>query len=304
LIPAVAVATKMGHLFVLHRETGAPLFPVEERPVPKSTVPGEVASPTQPFPLRPRPLAPSRLTADDAWGVTSEEREACRARIAPLRSEGLFTPPSIEGTVVFPGFGGGLHWGSLSHDPTRHLLIVNTNRLAFAVTLVPRARYEQERAAATAHPGREISPQRGTPYGMYREPLLSPRGIPCNPPPWGTLAAVDLGTGDVRWEVPLGTSPEIAGLPAAHAWGSFNYGGALTTAGGLVFIAAARDTALRAFDVETGQVLWTGELPASAQATPMTYRVPSGKQFVVIAAGGHSALGSKMGDYVVAFTLP
>jgi quinoprotein glucose dehydrogenase len=304
MIPAVAVATKMGHLFVLDRETGAPLFPVEERPVPQSTVPGEVASSTQPFPVRPRPLAPSRLTADDAWGITSEEREACRARIAPLRSEGLFTPPSIEGTIVFPGFGGGLHWGSLSYDPTRHLLIVNTNRLAFAVTLVPRARYEQERAAVAAHPGREIGPQRGTPYGMHREPLLSPRGIPCNPPPWGALAAVDLGTGDVRWEVPLGTSPEIAGLPAAQAWGSFNYGGALTTAGGLVFIAAARDTALRAFDVETGQVLWTGELPASAQATPMTYRVRSGKQFVVIAAGGHSALGSKMGDYVVAFTLP
>jgi quinoprotein glucose dehydrogenase len=151
-IPAVAVATKMGHLFILRRDTGAPLFPVEERPVPNSTVPGEVASPTQPFPVRPRPLAPSRLTADDAWGPTPNDRQWCRDRIARLRSEGIFTPPSLEGTVVFPGFGGGMHWGGVSHDPVRGLLIVNTNRLAFVVTLVPRERYEQERAAAAARP--------------------------------------------------------------------------------------------------------------------------------------------------------
>jgi quinoprotein glucose dehydrogenase len=267
-------------------------------------VPGEEASPTQPFPVRPRPLAPSRLTAADAWGVTPSEREACRAQIAQLRSDGLFTAPSLEGTIVFPGFGGGMHWGGVSHDPARHLVIVNTNRLAFALTLVPRARYEAERAAAAGNPWREISPQRGTPYGMHRQPILSPLGVPCNPPPWCTLAAVDLVTGDVRWEVPLGTSPEVGGVPAASAWGSYNYGGALTTAGGLIFAAAARDTVLRAFDVETGQVIWSAPLPASAQATPMTYRSPSGKQVVVIVAGGHSALRSKLGDYVVAFTLP
>src|SRR5215471_11633607 len=135
----------MGHLYVLHRETGAPLFPVEERPVPKSDVPGEEASPTQPFPLRPRPLVPARLTADDAWGVTPSEREACRARIAPLRSEGIFTPPGLEGTVVFPAFIGGMNWSSVSHDPQRGLVIANTNRLAHVVTLVPRERFLQER---------------------------------------------------------------------------------------------------------------------------------------------------------------
>ena len=139
---------------------------------------------------------------------------------------------------------------------------------------------------------------------MFREALLSPQGLPCNPPPWGALAAVDLATGDVRWEVPLGESPELAAVPAAREWGSFNFGGALVTAGGLVFIAAARDSTLRAFDVETGRVLWSGELPASGQATPMTYRTANGKQFVVIAAGGHSAMRSKMGDHVVAFSLP
>jgi quinoprotein glucose dehydrogenase len=297
-VPAVAVATKMGHVFVLHRETGAPLLPIEERAVPKSTVPGEEASPTQPFPIRPRPLVPARLTADDAWGVTADEREACRARISRLRSEGIFTPPSFEGTVIFPGYGGGTNWGGVSHDPVRGLLIAPTNRLAFVVALVPREQYTRERTAA-GRPGREFAPQRGTPYGMYREALMSPRGLPCNPPPWGALTAVDPVTGDVRWEVPLGTSPELPTIP-----GSVNLGGALTTASGLIFIGAARDTTLRAFDIETGTVLWSGELPASAQATPMTYRAPSGKQLVVIAAGGHTALGTKMGDYVIAFGLP
>jgi quinoprotein glucose dehydrogenase len=186
----------------------------------------------------------------------------------------------------------------VSYDPTRGLLIAATNRLAFVVTLVPRDRYQQERATA-ARPGREFAPQSGTPYGMYREALLSPGGLPCNPPPWGALSVVDLATGDVRWEVPLGRAPELPTVP-----GSVNFGGALTTASGLIFIGAARDTTLRAFDIETGTVLWSGELPASAQATPMTYRAPSGKQLVVIAAGGHTGLRTKIGDYIIAFALP
>ena len=297
-VPAVVVATKTGHLFVLHRETGKPLLPIEERAVPKSTVAGEEASPTQPFPIKPRPLVPASLGADDAWGLTETDRDACRARIAQLRYEGIFTPPSLQGTIIFPGYVGGTNWGGVSYDSARGLLIAPTNRLAFVVTLIPRDRFQQERAGS-ARPGREFAPQRGTPYGMHREALTSPSGIPCNPPPWGALTAVELATGDVRWEVPLGNSPELPAIP-----GSVNLGGALTTASGLVFISAARDAKLRAFDVETGKVLWSGELPAGGQATPMTYRALSGRQLVVIAAGGHTGLRTKTGDHVVAFALP
>ena len=173
----VVVATKMGHLYVLHRETGVSLFPVEERAVRGVPCPAK----------RHGPLSRSRCDRDlsfrrvSPWttrGVDASERDACRARIARLRAEGIFTPPSLEGTVTFPGYGGGMNWSSVSHDPVRGLVIANTNRLAFVVTLVPRDRYEQERTTG-ARPGREFAPQRGTPYGMYREPLLSPRGLPC-----------------------------------------------------------------------------------------------------------------------------
>ncbi|HMH53583.1 MAG TPA: pyrroloquinoline quinone-dependent dehydrogenase [Candidatus Acidoferrum sp.] len=305
-VPAVVVGTKMGHMFVLHRETGAPLFPVEERPVPKSTVPGEEAWPTQPFPVKPRPLGTARLTADDAWGVTLDERNACRERIKSLRYEGIFTPPSLEGTIVFPGLGGGMHWGALSHDPARGLMIAPLTHIPFVVTLVPREQFERERASMPPNVRRQHSPQRGTPYLVRVQLLTSPAGVFCNSPPWGTLAAVDLTSGDVRWEVPLGTIPELwaRSVSESRNWGSPNMGGALTTAGGLVFIGAGRDTKLRAFDVETGKVLWEAELPASAQATPMSYRSKSGKQFVVIAAGGHGVMQTKLGDHVVAFALP
>jgi quinoprotein glucose dehydrogenase len=303
MVPAVAVGTKMGHLFLLHRETGKPLFPVRERSVPRSTVPGEEASPTQPFPERPQAVVPQRLTPEDAWGITPADRDWCRDRIKGLRSEGMFTPPSLEGTLMFPGNVGGMNWSGMSYDPRRGLLITNTNRLATIVRLIPREDFARVRQSADNRLRGEFGPQRGTPYGMYREPLLAPSGAPCNPPPWGALTAVDLTTGAVRWEVPLGTIPQLSMVPASSRWGSLNLGGSMVTGGGLVFIAAAMDNYLRAFDVETGKELWKAELPASAQAAPMTYRA-GGKQFVVIAAGGHGKLGTKMGDYVVAFALP
>ena len=303
-IPAVAVGTKIGHIFVLDRETGKPLFPVEERSVPRSTVPGEEASPTQPFPTLPKAVVPRKLTKEDAFGLSPADRDACSRLIGAARSEGLFTPPSLEGTIAFPGNAGGMNWSGMSYDAKRGLLITNTNRIATLVKLIPREEYNKLRASGEGNRFKgEFGRQTGTPYAMYREHLRAPSGAPCNRPPWGVLTAVDLATGAVRWEVPLGTISQLASFPESKNWGSLNFGGSTVTAGGLVFIAAAMDTYLRAFDVETGKEIWKVPLPASAQATPMTYQI-GGKQYLVICAGGHGKLGTKMGDYVVAFALP
>jgi len=299
VIPAVAVATKMGHLFILDRLTGKPLIPVEERPVPASDVPGEEAWPTQPFPPAPLRLAPETLAPADAFGVTPAAREQCRERIAGLRYEGVFTPPSLKGTILFPGDIGGMNWSGVSVDERRGLLVAPTNRLPMVVTLIP---HDDLAAARRAHPHTEISAQRGTPYGMMRDVLGSADGVPCSPPPWGALTAVDLGTGAVKWQVPLGSMPQLAQVPGSGRWGSPSLGGALVTAGGLVFIAGTFDQHLRAFDVETGKELWSAALPAGAHALPMTY-LAGGRQYVVICAGGHDRLGTTMGDYVLAFTL-
>jgi quinoprotein glucose dehydrogenase len=302
-VDAVAVVTKVGHLFVLERDTGKPVFPVEERPVPASDVPGEQASATQPFPVGVAPIAPQGLTADDAWGPTPEDCAWCREQMARARSEGVFTPPSLGGTLVFPGNVGGAAWGGASYDPVRQLLLVNTNRLVSFVRLIPRdelkATYDDREKNRL---GGEFARQLGTPFGMYRDILRSPGGAPCNRPPWGTLAAFDLTTGAKRWEVPLG-SITLPGRPPVV--GSPGLGGSIVTAGGLVFVAATFDGNLRAFDVETGAEVWSAKLPAGGQATPMTYRSKKGgRQFVVIAAGGHGKLGTPLGDYVVAFALP
>lgn len=309
-LPVVLQTTKMGHLFVLHRETGEPVFPVEERSVPVSTVAGEEAWPTQPFPVRPAPLVPAELSPDDAWGSSDADRAWCRDFLAGLRSEGIFTPPSLEGTVLYPGNIGGSNWSGLSVDPARGLVVLPTNRVATVITLIPRAELAAERARLEERhrddppgsPGLEIAAQEGTPYAMAREWALAPSFLPCSPPPWGALTAVDLATGQVRWEVPLGSMP--TDHPEAREWGSLVLGGALVTGGGLVFIAGTFDRHLRAFDVETGAELWKAPLPAGGNATPMTYRIgEDGRQYVVIAAGGHEAMGG-LGDHLVAFALP
>jgi quinoprotein glucose dehydrogenase len=303
-VPALVQATKLGRLFVLARETGAPLFPVEERPAPQEgAVPGETLAPTQPAPSLPLPLHPETLSADEAFGFTPWDRAKCREAIAALRSEGLFTPPSAEGTLQYPGMVGGQNWGGVAVDPERGLLIVNTQRIATRIRLLTR---EEVRAKyGDTPPAYGVEPQEGTPYALERAPLLSPLGAPCNPPPWGTLAAIDLASGALRWEVPLGTTRDLAPWPLWLATGTPNLGGPLVTASGLVFIGATTDFFLRAFDEATGDELWKARLPTAAHATPMTYRLrPDGRQYVVIAAGGHGILGSPPGDALIAFALP
>ena len=307
-IPAVAQATKLGHIFFLHRLTGEPLFPVEERAVPQGGVKGELLSPTQPFPTKPAPIHPTAaITEDDIFGLTPWDRAACREKIESLRNEGIFTPPSLGGWLQYPSYFGGTNWGSVAIDPERGLLITNTTRMATELRLIPRAEFDQGmRAASEAGeepPGWE--PQSGTPYAMSRTFLLSPWGFPCTKPPWGTLVAIDLASGEQRWEVPLGTTRDLAPVPIGLDLGMPNQGGPLVTSTGLVFIAAAMDDYLRAFSTETGEELWRGRLPAGGQATPMTYRVrPDGRQFVVIAAGGHAIMQTRLGDAVVAYALP
>ncbi|RIL04525.1 MAG: pyrroloquinoline quinone-dependent dehydrogenase [Proteobacteria bacterium] len=305
LVPVVVQATKMGFLFVLHRDTGAPVFPVEERPVPASDVPGEAASPTQPFPTHWPVLIPQTLAPEDAWGVTPFDRKSCREKIAALRNEGIYTPPSLQGTLMFPGNAGGTNWGSVAIEPKRRIAVLNQSNLPFVVRLIPRAAYDREKAVGKgAFELREFAPQEGTPYALVRYPLQSPLQLPCNPPPWGTLAAVELDTGKLLWQVPLGTVPDLLRVPLPVKMGLPNLGGPLVTAGGVVFIGAAMDSYLRAFDVETGAELWSDRLPAGGNANPMTYRARDGRQYVVIAAGGHGKLGTRRGDWVVAYALP
>jgi quinoprotein glucose dehydrogenase len=261
----------------------------------KSDIPDEVVSPTQPSSIS---TAPEGLSAADAFGSTPEDKKFCADKIAAARSEGIFTPPSVAGTIVFPGNVGGVNWGSAAYDPIHHLLITDNNRLAMWVRLIPRNQYDSERRGGDNNRLKgEFARQAGTPYGMYREPLLSPKGTPCNPPPWGTVSALDLFTGKKVWDVALGSY--LSNLKT----GTINLGGPIVTATGLIFTGAAADSYLRAFDSNTGDEVWSYKLPAGGQATPMTYSV-SGKQYVVIAAGGHGKLGTPQGDYVIAFSLP
>lgn len=303
-IPAVVQATKMGMLFVFNRETGVPLFEIEERPVPQTAVAGELPSPTQPFPVAPPPLVSHEaVTADDAWGPTPWGRRECRKQIEQHRSEGIYTPPSLEGTIEYPGYAGGSNWGGISIDPERQYAIANTMNLPMVVRLIPRESVDAMIASGEI-PDRGYSEQRGTPYVMQRYALLSSSDIPCTPPPWGELAAVDLSSGTIVWQVPLGTIEDLAPAVVPNIrYGVPNIGGSIVTAGGLVFIGAAADNYLRAFNIDTGEELWKGRLPAGGQATPMTYAL-NGRQYVVIVAGGHGGAGTDSGDYVVAFSLP
>jgi len=304
-VAAVVQATKSGLVFVLDRETGEPVYGIEERKVPASRVPGEVASPTQPFPSTPPLVSHAPLTEDDAWGLTFWDRGKCRKLIAKYRNKGAYTPPDLEGTILYPSYVGGVNWGGVAHDVRRNHIITVVNHIPMVVTLAPRELLRRQRESGD-YPHSEFSAQRGTPYGMRREPLFSPFKLPCVRPPWGTLVSIDIERNAIAWQVPLGSTRGVA--PAwvpARDFGMPSMGGPIVTAGDLVFVAAAMDNQIRAFDIETGKELWKRALPAGGQATPMTYRAgPDRRQYVVIAAGGHGGLGTPKGDYVIAYALP
>jgi quinoprotein glucose dehydrogenase len=278
--PAVIQTTKTGMMFVLDRETGAPIFPVEERRVPASTVPGETAWPTQPFSALPA-LSPH------SWNPTSASA-ACHALLRGLRNEGIFTPPSLEGTLVLPSNVGGAHWGGLAFDPARQIAVVPVNRLAAMVQLIPAdgANLDSLREQRSRI-GFEDTRMRGTPYIMRRKILFMPPADMCVPWAPGALVAIDLRSGTKAWETPL--PPQL--------------GGPIITAGGLVFMAATMDSKLRAFDIETGRELWNAALPGGGKATPMTYRGADGRQYVTIAAGGDGETW-QASDAIVTFAIP
>ncbi len=299
-VPVVVQNTKMGFVFVLHRETGEPIFPVEERAVPQSAVMGEWLSPTQPFPTIPAPLHPTEaLDGSDAWGFTFWDRGACRRRFNALSSEGIYTPPTEEGILMYPFTGGGANWGSAAYDPDTQVMVVGMNRMVHEITLIP----ADEVVEARNHLDKEVALQRGAPFGMSRDLVMSSFGAPCNRPPWGTLVAVDLSTGEVLWERTRGTTEDLVSFLPAMATGEPALGGPMITAGGLVFEAGTLNYRIRARDMATGRRLWSHRLPAGTPATPMSYEY-DGRQYVVIGSGGYGRVGTTMGDSIIAFALP
>jgi membrane-bound PQQ-dependent dehydrogenase (glucose/quinate/shikimate family) len=312
VLPALIQPTKRGEIFVLNRQTGKPIFPVSEIATPQGASKGDFLSPTQPFSRSLPSFGGPRLTERDMWGITPLDQLWCRIRFRELRYDGPMTPPNIDEALLWPGFVGGSNWGSASINPVDGTLIVNAIHLANIMRLVPRAEFGDRRAGVDHFGygnGPYAPPQRGTPFGVEVTAFMSPLAMPCIRPPYGTLSAVDLRTGKLKWSAPVGTARNSGpwglstGLPLTV--GTPNMGGTINTAGGLTFFAGTQDPSIAAFDTQSGKQLWYHLLPAGGQATPMTYISPkSGRQFVVIAAGGNHVMQSPTGDYVVAFALP
>ena len=311
-IPAVAQATKRGEIFVLDRRTGKPLLPVVERPAPKrgSVEPARLAK-TQPYSVGMPSFAGARLTERDMWGISPLDQLWCRIEFRKLRYDGPLTPPGTDRSLVYPSIGGGMNWGSVSIDPSRNVMIVNSMYYPSVFELVPRAETDRILDSPGGYSHNFALPQRqaGTPYGIRLTGLVSPLDVPCNKPPYGMLSAIDLTTRKLLWSRPFGMARDTGPLGLKSylplPMGMPNFGGSVTTASGLTFIGATQDTTFRAFNTSTGKLLWQSRLPAGGQANPMTYTSPrSGRQFVLIVAGGHMLSRSPLGDSVVAFALP
>ena len=251
--------------------------------------------------MLPKPFTSQSLTVDDAWGALVFDRKECRKRFEALRNDGIFTPPSIEGSLLHPSYLGGSNWGGIAYDQETGLAVVNSSNMVASVVLLPREQYNPE---VHQRPGVSMYEMRGSPYVLLREPLLSSLGAPCNPPPWGTLQAIDMNTGETRWQVPFGQVEFGGKLKSLASWGSPNQGGPIITRGGLVFIGASLDSRFRAYDLRTGAEVWSAKIPAPATATPMTYEFgPDKRQYVVVNAGGHGGFQTELSDAIIAFAL-
>lgn len=305
-LPALIQTTKRGQIFMLDRRTGTPIAKVEEHPVPQGGVADDRSSPTQPYSVGMPAIGTEPLSEKRMWGLTPVDQLVCRIEFRQARYEGEFTPPSERLTLQYPSWLGGMNWGSVSIAENLGYMIVNDTRVAIWNRMIPRADYDAAGVKGGGHEGN--APQAGTPWGIEMGRFLSPLGIPCQEPPYGTISAIDLATRKLAWSMPLGTTEQTGPLGIATHLpmpiGMPTRGGPITTSTGLVFIAASQDFNLRAIDVRTGKELWMGRLPVGAEATPMTYVSPkSGRQFVVISAGGNSATTQK-GDYIIAYALP
>lgn len=300
-VPALVGPTKQGDIYVLDRRTGEPIIPVKEIPAPGGAVAGDHTSPTQP--ISDLTFSPEPLQEKDMWGVSLFDQLACRIDFHRYRYEGRYTPPSLVGTIVYPGNFGTFNWGSVAVDPERQIMFGMPTYLAFTSRLVPAAdippRGQDEKGSEQG-----LNRNDGAPYGVFMGPFLGLLKIPCQAPPWGYVAGVDLRTGKIAYMHKNGTVHDMTPLPLPFKVGVPGIGGPILTKGGVAFLGAAVDNYLRAYDVTSGRQLWQGRLPAGGQATPMTYMADDNKQYIVMVAGGHGSVGTKPGDYVIAYTLP
>ncbi|MEW7856886.1 glucose/quinate/shikimate family membrane-bound PQQ-dependent dehydrogenase [Pseudomonas chlororaphis] len=297
--PALIQPTKQGSLYVLDRRDGTPIVPIQEVPAPGGAVEGDHTAPTQA--RSDLNLLPPPLEEKGMWGATPFDQMLCRIQFKELRYEGQYTPPSIQGSLVYPGNVGVFNWGSVSIDPVRHLLFTSPNYMAFVSKLVPRAEVAAGSKRESETSG--VQPNTGAPYAVIMHPFMSPFGVPCQAPAWGYVAGIDLTTNKVVWKHKNGTSRDSSPVPIGLPIGVPSMGGSMVTAGGVGFLSGTLDQYIRGYDVNNGKELWKSRLPAGGQATPMSYTGKDGKQYVLVVVGGHGSLGTKMGDYIIAYKL-
>lgn len=297
--PALIAPTKQGSLYVLDRRDGTAIVPIREIPVPQGAVKGDHTAPTQA--RSDLNLLGPDLTEAAMWGASPFDQMLCRIQFRELRYEGQYTPPSEQGSLIYPGNVGVFNWGGVSVDPVRQMLFTSPNYMAFVSKMVPRADVAEGSKRESETSG--VQPNTGAPYAVIMHPFMSPLGVPCQAPAWGYVAGIDLTTNKVVWKHKNGTSRDSSPIPIGLPIGVPSMGGSIVTAGGLGFLSGTLDQYLRAYDVNTGKELWKSRLPAGGQATPMTYTGKDGQQYVLVMAGGHGSLGTKMGDYVIAYKL-